>query len=180
MKIQTDRKGWFGQTISLGSQEIEFNGVGVAEVNDKVGGELLAKYNTMVFPAGKIPQKEAPVQTQVNENGAKELFDRIEKLQSLNAEQKEHYEKKIAVLENEVNAWKGEFEKAKSEVGEVVKQAIGDKEFDILADLIEQNVNDLKHFAIEKLSFEPASVEQLKKPKLIVEIFKTIINADNS
>lgn len=180
MKIQTDRRGWFGQTVGLGNHKIEFNGAGVAEVSDKIGSEVLDKYNTMVYPAGKLPQKEKPESPQVNEGEAKELLGQIERLQSQNAEQKEQYENKIEILENEVKGWKDEFEKAKSESGEIVKQAISDKEFEALADLIEQNVNDLKQFAVNKLSLEQASVEPLRKPQLIVEIFKTILNASNA
>lgn len=180
MKIQTDRRGWFSQTVGLGNHKVEFNGAGVAEVSDKIGSEVLEKYNTMVYPAGKLPQKDKPVQPQVNEGEAKELLGQIERLQSQNSEQKEQYENKIEILENEVKGWKDEFEKAKSESGEIVKQAISGKEFEALAGLIDQNVNDLKQFATDKLGLEQANVEPLRKPQLIVEIFKTILNADNA
>jgi hypothetical protein len=164
----------------MGNQKIEFNGAGISEVSDKVGAELLEKYSNMVYAMGNLPKKDKPVVTQINEGEAKELVNRIEKLQSLNSEQKEHYEKKIAILENEVSAWKKEFEKAKKEIGNVTEQAIGSKEFEVLENLIEQNINDLKTFAVEKLRFERPTVESFKKPKLIAEIFKSILNADNA
>jgi len=179
MKIQTNRKGWFGQTVGIGGHKIEFNGSGVAEVSDEVAFEITKKYNTMVYLFGKLPQREETEKNKVEEPEIKALLEQIDALKLQNSDQKEQYEKKIAILEDEVNGWKKEFEDLKLESKEVVKQAISDKEFNALADLIEQNVNDLKKFAVDKLGFEQATVEPLRKPQLIVEIFKAIINADN-
>lgn len=180
MKIQTNRKGWFGQTVGIGGHKIEFNGIGVANVSDEVGNEILKKYDTMVFIHGKLPEDEKLVKPQINEGEVGELLNQIERLQKIRDEQKEQYEKRVAALENEVQSWKNEFEKLKAKSGEIVKQAISDKEFDALAELIEQNINDLKQFAIKKLEMEQSTVEALRKPQLIVEIFKAILNADNA
>lgn len=180
MKIQTDRKGWFGQTIGLGDYRIEFNGEGVADVSNEVGAEVLERYKSMIYIAGKLPQKEESVQVKINENEVKELLNQVERLQRINDDQKEEFEKKIEVLENEVSSWKKEFEKAKSKSGETVNQVVSDKEFEALAGLIDQNVNDLKKFSIEKLGMDQASVEPLRKPQLVVEIFKSILNAGNA
>lgn len=178
MKIQTDRRGWFGQIVKLGNQKVEFNGQGVAEVDNKIGTQLMTKYNTMVFPAGSLPQKEAKVPENVSAGEAKELLNEVERLKGMNAEQKEQHDKNVAILENEIQAWKDKFQEAADGNVDAVKQAIGDEEFKALAALIDQNVTDLRALAVEKFKMEQAFVDGLKKPEVIVEIFKTILNAD--
>lgn len=177
MKIQTNNKSWFGQTLTIKNNEVEFNSKGVAEVDEEIGKQILGGFEGMIFEFGKMPKPEpVKVVENVTTDEAKELLEQIEKLQKDKEIVKAEYESKIETLTGEVEAWKGEFEKAKGETAEVKTEAITEEEYDALADLIDQNLTDLRGFAVEKLGFDQETVQQYKKAQMVVEIFKSILN----
>lgn len=180
MKIQTTIKGWFGTTIKLGQTDVEFNGQGVAEVKDTFGQESLAKYPGMIFKAGETPTKEnkqEPIVATAAE--VKSLIEEIEDLKIQKEQSAKLHADRIETLTIEVDSWKAEYEKAKELVDEVKREGVSENEYAFLEKIVDQNVGELREIAL-KLEIPGEALEKLKKPQLVVLIFKTMLNADKA
>ena len=99
MKIYTNRKNEFGQTVLFGDLEIKFNHVGEADIKETVAAELVEKYKGWLTISKKeyVDVKIVETDNKIVEELQKSIFQLKEKVEARDST--------IKVKEEEIKNW---------------------------------------------------------------------------
>jgi len=123
--LQTVNKKWFGKSITfVDGITLDFNGLGLAEVEDESVDKLLEVYEGMLFNEGEVPEVGVTEEEKhkVDGKNISQLKDVIEDLKGDNEDLQKQlnskdsiikdYKADLATSKEESANWKAEFEKA--------------------------------------------------------------------
>lgn len=176
MKIYTNRKNEFGQTVLFGDTPIKFNSIGEADVKETVAAELVEKYKGWLTISKKeyVDQKVVESNNKIAEEFQKSLLQLKEKVESREAT--------IKVKEEEIKSWKEEtlkykelYEKILSDFDNHKKVWSNEKTIlELKATMAEKTVKELIEIAVEY----DISSDKLdgKKKAEIIEIILSKVN----
>lgn len=159
MKIYTSSKSKFGKKLNVLNNEVQFNKIGEAEVEDSFGKKMI-KYNSEVYSSEPFSSKSEPVKPEKvdnkNEFLVEELKDKIEKL-------KKQDESRVSTI----NDLKKELADFKESYAKVVEENKGFKTL-----LEEKEEQEEKNEEVEtfRKQLEEKEVEELKSTCSQMEI----------
>lgn len=159
MKLQTINANRFGSTLLMSNKKVKWSDVGIAEVDDEFGTELLAKFGDTIFPEGKVPSKD-PV-SEVKEDNSEEL------------------EQLKTDLEDALEIIKDLEEQLKEKEDVVVSGGVSDKNIDVIIELSGKKKGELVELS-ESLNFPAEEWEELNQKDLAIYIIKKTLNGDSN
>ena len=170
MKIQTNKRNEFGNTVLFGNNEVKFDGLGYAEVSEEVGSELLKTYKGWIFKDA-VEVKQIPTKQQISDSKINtELFEKIKQLEAKVLDR----ESTIGTYKGEVENWKAETERYKTLYENLVEnfenhKSVWTKEkegFELRIELIDKSSKELDEIASQMGLSEDKYKNKSKQEKI--------------
>lgn len=170
MKIQTNKRNEFGNTVLFGNTEVKFDGLGCADVKDEIALELLKTYKNWLFKDSVEPKQEPSKQQVFDSKIQSELFEKIKQLESKVLDR----ESTIGTYKAELSEWKSETERYKKLYENMVEdfenhKTVWAKEkevFELRVELIDKSSKELDEIASQMGLSEDKYKNKSKQEKI--------------